>query len=298
MKDVLMKRINKDAIECIDKLDIKKAEKLFLINAKQNPCNISFHNLCYFYYNEGKARMLSSRRKIVSKNELVKLLRKAIQFEENELSYALLGKMYIEYSEFENAIKATKRAADLINSETNYYQLSVALLQNKRYEEAKKYLDLVTTQGEEKESVSEIRGVCLAHIGNISEAEAIAKSMLIDIKNYEQWTPTAIYIYYLTNNYSEIISCYNEVTKYYQVDDNMLKAYLWSLFQLKKNSQAEDYVQKLKSELNEEIDLQNKRFIINKIKRYNNIFKDIAINGKKPEIEFIPSQTDRNFYIE
>lgn len=159
-------------------------------------------------------------------------------------------------------------------------------------------IHLILPQDKEVEATLEARAICLAHMEVVNEAELIAKEILNNIKEGGGFPPTSLLIYYITNNYTEIYNWYNEVIKYYDVGDDLLKIYFWTLLRLEKNEYALEYAEKLKSEISENLTLYNRKYIHDRIRSVDCILKKILRNGKKPEIIFLPLDSYRNYYFE
>jgi len=220
-------------------------------------------------------------------------LNTAIEYNENELSYALLGEIYIENSEHKSALAAARKAVDLDSKEENYHLLSRALMGEKKYEEANDYINLCHL---ESGIDLEAKAICLAEIGDANGAELIAKGMLSNLSEYDAWAPTSLFVYFITNNFIEIENNFTEITKYYETDNDLLSIYLWALLNLKRMDYAHEYVKQLIATT--KFRFKDKGYIKSRIKSIDRISKEILRNSKKPEIIYGTTPYEINFYFE
>lgn len=292
--------INQLAIAEMESHGYIQAYKLFKKAAEIAPTIHSLTNLGYFYLHEGEPNDDGSFSNAASK--AIDLLEQAISLKpKSKYPYSLLGEAYLIIKNYGKAEEVLKKAVAIKGDYANRNNLGVALYKQGQPGEA---ANCFLAAHEKKHDDGSYRpylnyGVCLAQLGEFSEAEHVAEFLLssqddnIDFLDISQ-------IYYETLNYSKVIKLFEAYTYSWSLDWAVF--YLYSLNRYKQDAKAVLVLKEAISKINEVIDEISKdkdddwtedereeriKDLTKEIYRYKEEFARIK-SGYRPPINFEP----------
>ena len=292
--------MNQLAIAELETHRYEQAYELFKKAVEIAPTVQSLTNLGYFYLHEGEPNNDGSFSHAASK--AIDLLEQAISLKpKTKYPYSLLGEAYLKIKNYRKAEEVLKKAVAIKGDFANWNNLGVALYKQGQPGEAARWFHEAHKGKPDDSSYRPYLnyGVCLAQMGEFSEAEHVAKVLLssqddsIDFLDISQ-------IYYETLNYTKVITLFEDYTYSWGLDWAVF--YLYSLHRYKQDAEAvlvlKEAIAKIHEAINEIIEDTDEDWtedereeiikdLTNEIDRYKEEFSKIK-TGYRPPINFNP----------
>lgn len=297
--------INDLAIALIEINNYEEAFVQFKKAADIHPNVQSLNNLAYFYYTEGEPLVEGGWR--IKEKEAIELLQKVIQHNPSTyFSYNLLGEIYTENHNYEQAIEVLSKAISIQPTLENLNNLGVCYYKTSMLHQAAEYFYKSNSKRSENNfSLNPLLsyGICLAKLGEREEAIKIANQLLVLNQQLEENLEDQIAdIYYITGDYNEFVSIYSKLNLLsYTVD--WMPPYLFSLKELgllDKIEETVEFIIKHKEKemqetlVDDEEDWEpgRKEEYINELQMEMDFLRNLQkqiIKGKRPSFNYQPS---------
>lgn len=292
--------MNKLAIANMENDEREEAYKLFEKASRLNPGVETLTNLGCFYLEEGKP--LDNGDFDYAEEEAVDVLERTLEFNpKTDLPYSALGEAYIKLKRFSDAEKALKVAVSIKAHLSNQNNLGISQYKQNKIGKAlywfKKACE-VNKEGYESRLPYLNYGCTLARLDRHNEAEAVARFLYKNNEKSDFLLDDIANIYYLTENYKEVVKLYKECQ--YSFSADLLQFYLYALIKCGEEQLAYELIdesiennksQIIDCEQDDEFDESERMNLIGYVEVENTQLEELMENlknGIKPHMEFEP----------
>lgn len=291
--------MNKLAIANMENRNYEKAYELFEKASIINPSVETLTNLGWFCFNEGIPIEKGTHR--YADEDALKILERAIEFHpKSHFTYSVLGEVYLKTQKFTKAEKILRESVSIKADLSNQNNLGVALYKQNMMEEALYWFRKACKETRKERNNAQIYvnyGCTLAILNMMTEAENVA-NILKELDEDNMCPADIAQIYYLIENYEEVVSLYQKCKYNFSIE--LLQFYLYALkmsgeemvaYELINKSIENNKIQIEEYKQDEEIDKSEHKELINynetEIYQWKELMKDLE-KGIKPNLNFVP----------